>query len=170
MDKEALLARRLSGASFSQIGAEFGVSRQRVSQILSPPAPIRRQVVERAGGKCEDCGIAVGRSGHVHHGLPEALDGDWYNAPERLQLLCPSCHRAKHPIPGDVTTLAPTLVAEGHSPRAIARILKSKPIRVEVRPGAVLVRTDNPSQMADMIIVQAEKAGFPVDPKDRVRA
>lgn len=91
-----MLEMRLQGASYREIGEKFGVSRQRALQILSPPPEIRRMVVDRAGGQCEQCGIIVGRSGHVHHGHPTHRDGDWFNSPERLQLLCPYCHHLAH--------------------------------------------------------------------------
>jgi len=92
----AMLALRLQGASYRDIGKRFGVSRQRAQQLLSPPPAIRLIVIERAGGLCEGCGVMVGQSGHIHHGHPEHQDGDWFNSPERLQLLCPSCHSRAH--------------------------------------------------------------------------
>ena len=93
---DEILELRLAGLSFAEISRRVGVSRQRVQQILAPPKPIRDQVIARAEGRCQECGIEVGASGHVHHGSPEHRDGDWYNQIERLILLCVSCHKRVH--------------------------------------------------------------------------
>ena len=94
MHKIEMLEMRLGGQTYGAIASKAGVSRQRVQQILSPPTAIRNLIVKQAKGKCQDCGIQVGRSGHVHH-----IGGghENYNDIDNLQLLCPSCHRHAHP-------------------------------------------------------------------------
>lgn len=94
MRRDEALKLRLDGFTYTQIGKTMGISRQRAQQLLSPPRAVRALVVERAQGKCEDCGIHVSRSGHVHH--IEAQHGDVFDAVNNLQLLCPSCHRLAH--------------------------------------------------------------------------
>ena len=94
MDKKEMTAMRLDGATYRQIGEEFGVSRQRAQQILSPPASIRRYIVKKYNGRCNGCGIIVEKSGHVHHVNTD--NGENYEDIDNLQLLCISCHRGKH--------------------------------------------------------------------------
>lgn len=91
--REAILKRRLEGLTYKTISLELGISRQRVQQLISPPRFIRELIVTRAAGKCQRCGINVGKSGHVHHAGTEYED---YNDVENLQLLCVSCHRLIH--------------------------------------------------------------------------
>ena len=86
--KEQMLAMRLSGLTYAQIGETAGVSRQRVQQLLRPPAAVRDEVVERFQGRCATCTILVGQSGQVHLGR--------WNDIGNLELLCVSCHLAKH--------------------------------------------------------------------------
>lgn len=93
---DEIIELRLAGLTFAEIARRMGVSRQRVQQIVAPPKPIRDQVVARADGKCESCGVDVGKSGHVHHGAPGHKDGDWYNQIDRLQLFCVGCHKRVH--------------------------------------------------------------------------
>ena len=88
------LALRLSGLTYGQMGEKLGVSRQRAQQLVSPPKEIRTIIVAHANGCCEDCGIGVGDSGHVHH--RDTDNGDTYNNVDNLQLLCLSCHRKAH--------------------------------------------------------------------------
>ena len=92
--RRAALRMKLDGASYAAIGAAFGVSAPSIQEMLRPPAAVYNLVRERAGGCCEDCGIGLTRSGHVHHrsGLDEQ---GWDNAAE-LQFLCASCHRRAH--------------------------------------------------------------------------
>ncbi len=92
--REDALKLRLDGQTYRQIGTALGVSRQRIQQILSPPTAVRNMVVERAGGLCQDCGVGVGYSGHVHHKYGAEEN---YNDLFNLQLLCLSCHRKAHP-------------------------------------------------------------------------
>jgi len=55
---------------------------------------IRRQVVERAKGVCENCPRYVGQNGHMHerifrsHGGEQSLKNCWY--------LCKPCHDREH--------------------------------------------------------------------------
>jgi len=95
-----MLQLRLGGYTYAYIASKAGISRQRVQQILSPPAEIRDMVVGKAGGFCQICGVRVGVSGHVHHTkAAEPTELDRYNDPESLILLCCSCHRKEHPMP-----------------------------------------------------------------------
>lgn len=87
---------RLDGMTYEAIAKAKGITRQRVQQLISPPPQIRKYIVEKADGLCEDCGILVGNSGHIHH---EGNNGENYNDIENLKLLCISCHRAYHPLP-----------------------------------------------------------------------
>lgn len=88
-----MLAMRLDGFTYQQIADKFNVSRQRIQQILSPPKAIRNYVVEKFKGRCADCGINVGKSGHIHH---ENSDFEDYNDINNLELLCISCHGKRH--------------------------------------------------------------------------
>lgn len=89
-----MLKMRLAGQTYQAIANEAGISRQRVQQILSPPPAIRRLIVKRSRGNCQDCGIRVGSSGHVHHMGDITIEA--YDDIDSLQLLCPSCHRKAH--------------------------------------------------------------------------
>ena len=88
-----MLQMRLQGMTYTMIGKEAGISRQRVQQILSPPSEIRKIIVSKAKGRCQRCGIIVGNAGHVHHNGDEV---DTYNDIPNLELLCISCHRKSH--------------------------------------------------------------------------
>lgn len=92
--RELALALKLQGYSYGAIAAEFGISRQRVQQIVSPPKEVRNRIVQQANGYCQKCGIWTGRSGHVHHKGSETMED--FNDIDNLQLLCPSCHRLTH--------------------------------------------------------------------------
>jgi len=84
---------RLDGYTYKRIADDTGVSRQRIQQLLSPPKEVRNYVIRKYNGQCADCGIIVGRSGHVHH---NDSDLDTYNDIDNLVLLCISCHRQRH--------------------------------------------------------------------------
>ena len=88
-----LLKMRLDGLSYGQIAKVVGLSRQRVQQLLQPPTGVKKLVRERAKDRCEHCGIWLGESGHVHHNGGGVED---YGEPDKLQCLCPSCHRQAH--------------------------------------------------------------------------
>jgi endogenous inhibitor of DNA gyrase (YacG/DUF329 family) len=96
MDRKDMFQMRLNGHSYQQIGEKAGVSRQRIQQILSPPSGVRELIVGKYHGLCQDCGIYVGNSGHIHH---IGNNGENYNDIENLELLCVSCHRRKHKDP-----------------------------------------------------------------------
>jgi len=85
---------RIEGYTYAEIGTRLGISRQRAQQLTSPPRAVRDFVVQKADGRCLDCGFHTGTSGHVHH-LSNGLEYS-YNDLENLQLLCPSCHRIAH--------------------------------------------------------------------------
>jgi Zn finger protein HypA/HybF involved in hydrogenase expression len=93
MNKEEILKLRLEGLTYGTIADKAGVSRQRVQQILSPPSEIRKFVVAKYRGKCSNCGILVGQSGHIHH---KDSTADEYNDINHLELLCIGCHRKVH--------------------------------------------------------------------------
>ena len=87
----------LSGKNFTQIAAEMGVSRQWVHEMLCP-GPLQRRVVDTlADGKCQACGVYVGRHGHYHSEPTGEID----NFTDPLTLLCLACHRPKHPVGGE---------------------------------------------------------------------
>ncbi len=99
--KEALLL-RLQGLPYSAVGERLGISRQRAQQLVSPPRAIRREVVLRADGRCADCHLIVGKSGHVHHKASVGAVENNFNDLSNLVLLCPSCHFDAH-YPDGVT-------------------------------------------------------------------
>ena len=95
MDKKELLKMRLDGMSYRQIGDKMGLSRQRIQQLLSPPSSIRRYITKKANGRCELCGVLVGKAGHIHH-RGDKSNGEDYDDIANLQLLCLSCHSREH--------------------------------------------------------------------------
>lgn len=102
--RSVALALRLEGLTFAEIGAKLDLSRQRIQQMLSPPKAVRDFVVERAMGKCQRCGVLVGKAGHVHHRKSSEVDAGAYNDQGNLRLLCPSCHRSEHKTPSGQLT------------------------------------------------------------------
>ncbi len=84
---------RRDGLSYSEIAKKFGISRQRIHQILSPPRELIKSIKSRSGSKCENCGISQPRGGHIHH-ISEKIENR--NNMSNLEYLCPSCHRIKH--------------------------------------------------------------------------
>jgi len=113
-----MLRLKLDGHSYQHIGELAGISRQRVQQLLSPPAAVRRIVVNAYNGRCANCGIHVGYTGHVHHKGQEA---ESYNHIEQLELLCPTCHRVKHP--------GPPLPSRGDHPATHIELIKLSCLR-----------------------------------------
>ena len=89
-----MLLMRLDGMTYQAIAIKAGISRQRVQQLLGPVPATRRFVVRKFGGRCNRCGIYVGKSGHVHHNGD--LDVENYDDPHSLELLCIGCHRIAH--------------------------------------------------------------------------
>lgn len=113
---------RLAGYTYGQIAAQLGVTRQRIQALLSPPKVVRDEVVQRAGGICEKCGLIVGKSGHVHHQGNNGRED--YNDLPNLHLLCITCHRAIHRKPKpDKPKIAPEVVEQ---------LVVTKPIREEI--------------------------------------
>lgn len=55
----------------------------------------RKQVLERDGYECQDCG-ATDKPLHVHHVTPISEGGN-HNL-SNLEALCESCHAKEHPV------------------------------------------------------------------------
>lgn len=89
-----MLLLRLKGYTYSKIAKEAGISRQRVQQLLSPPKEIREYIYNKYDGCCADCGILIGRSGHIHHENSNTEEN--YQDINNLVLLCISCHLRRH--------------------------------------------------------------------------
>ena len=90
-----MLALRLQGLTYQEIGGRFHISRQRVQQILSPSTVIRRIVVKHYNGACASCGLHVGNKGHIHHKSSNDTF-EAYNDLDNLELFCLSCHMQQH--------------------------------------------------------------------------
>ena len=89
---------RLEGYTYAAIGKKLGVCRQRIQQLLRPPADLYNIMKRRASDRCESCGILIqpGR-GHAHHKQNrELLMADDFNDLKSLLYLCLSCHRSAH--------------------------------------------------------------------------
>jgi hypothetical protein len=80
------------GRTYAEIGRAFGISRQRVQQIVRPPIQVLDALKRRSGNKCERCRICL-RVGdaHVHHIDREVTGG--FKDLKRVRLLCRSCHK-----------------------------------------------------------------------------
>jgi ribosomal protein L24E len=88
---------RLDGLTYEEIGKNLNISRQRIQQLISPSPEIRDIIISRFNGKCSNCGLIVGKHGHVHH--RENKNGfEDYNDTDNLELLCISCHHTKHKL------------------------------------------------------------------------
>lgn len=96
--KAEIFRLRREGETFASIAHQLGISRQRVSQLLTPPKGILRLVAERQDGACLDCGLHCNGKGQVHHISVGHEDIEDYNDIENLVLLCPSCHRKRHQV------------------------------------------------------------------------
>jgi DNA-directed RNA polymerase subunit RPC12/RpoP len=96
--RQAVIAMRLEGRTYQEIGDIMGVSRQRVEQLASPPVDTLEELISRSGAKCQDCGIFVGKSGHAHH---KGKSEDSYADISQLIYLCISCHRRAHALPAE---------------------------------------------------------------------
>lgn len=134
MNTKEMLDLRLQGMTYAQIGERAGVSRQYIQHLLSPPSSIRKFVIEKYEGKCNDCGLIVGISGHVHHAGDEV---DTYNDIPNLQLLCVACHRAVHNIERKPTVeeiqrndTIRSLHERGYSSRRIAALVDLSHVQV----------------------------------------
>lgn len=91
--RQEALDLRVEGLSYKEISVRFGVSRQRIHQLIAPPSDVRDAIVKKYKGECAKCKLIVGTSGHVHH--KENISDD-YNDMGNLELLCPSCHMKAH--------------------------------------------------------------------------
>lgn len=87
----------VNGSSYTDIGRAFGITRQRVQQIVRPPRLVHDLVRDRANNTCQGCGIQLRPGdGHVHHVGQAARTPDDFNDPDNLEYLCRSCHRTRH--------------------------------------------------------------------------
>ncbi len=99
--REMLSLRLACGASYGELAQRYGMARQRVQQLLSPPSSVilivRKRATREDEGvpRCEQeqCGKPA-PDGHVHHKIVTGLEhlAD-YNAEINLLFLCRSCHR-----------------------------------------------------------------------------
>jgi DNA-binding CsgD family transcriptional regulator len=89
------LEMKRQGYPYAAIGQALGISRQRVQQLLSPPADARAQVLARCARHCEACGIGPGVHLHLHHVSYHASPRT-YHDPQNLQALCVPCHNRAH--------------------------------------------------------------------------
>lgn len=92
----SLLALRLQGLSYQQIGDQFLISRQRVQQLLQPPPLMKLLVIARAHDACQRCGRPQEGHGHIHHKTVETARAKDYNSVDNLEYLCHRCHRHAH--------------------------------------------------------------------------
>ena len=88
--KEELTQLRKSGLTYLEISKRFGISRQRVHQIVADYKPIEHELVkfirnERDNNECQICG---GIGEEVHHINGVRADNHLHN----LVLLCKPCH------------------------------------------------------------------------------
>lgn len=96
-----VMALRVSGKTYREIGGMFGVTAQSVKEMTFPRPHVIAAVKERAGHRCERCRTPLATRGHVHHrAIRVAVDV--YNDESNLLLLCASCHaKEHHPLPED---------------------------------------------------------------------
>lgn len=91
--RERALRLHLTGMTFAEIGMLRGVSRQMVRKLLLPPIIMRKEVFDRADGKCQECGIKLNNRNAHYHSIPT---GSWDDFTQPLVLLCISCHKEIH--------------------------------------------------------------------------
>ena len=82
----------LKGMTFTAIAKEMDVSRQWVHEMLVPSKDFRQAVYDKARGKCQSCGMHLGRNGHYHSEPTGPIDD--FTMP--LVLLCCVCHSKAH--------------------------------------------------------------------------
>lgn len=85
IDIDAVRELKKAGKTYAQIGEQFGVSRQRIAQLLMNNNT-RSELINSAGGKCQKCGAETDVL-HAHHSDYDK-DADI--------VLCASCHRKEH--------------------------------------------------------------------------
>ena len=95
-DTAQMEALRLEGYSYAAIARQLGCTRQRVQQILSPPAHIKRRIWKDANERCQVCDVWLGKHGHIHHMRTNAHSPETYQDATNLQYLCASCHASCH--------------------------------------------------------------------------
>lgn len=61
----------------------------------------REAVLERAGGRCELCGLRVRQALHAHHVVSRARGAGWpgLHDPNNGKALCGACHHRVHSAP-----------------------------------------------------------------------
>ena len=100
MNKEKMILLRLQGKSYAEIGRKFGVSKQRILQIIGPPPEIKQFIYNKYNGICQVCNTSVKKKkGHVHHQNGNNTLVENYNEIDNLILVCIGCHRTLHTIP-----------------------------------------------------------------------
>ena len=98
LTKESLKCQK-ANLTYQQIGETLGISRQRVQQLIAPSNIEREQIIAEAEGKCQKCGIYVGKAGHIHHVDYEG---------NITEYLCNSCHsRGQYPPKIETKPLSP---------------------------------------------------------------
>lgn len=103
-NKENMIRLKQQGYSYAVIGVLYGITRQRVHQLISGYhrnnkglkdkggwyRQIRNRIIQRDGGRCQKCGAT--KNLVIHH-----LDGDDNNnAFPNLITLCNECHLTLH--------------------------------------------------------------------------
>lgn len=85
---------KVAGLTYREIAQKLGVTRQRAQQLVRPPLPTYMGVVNRSGGRCEECRKVLAKGdGHMHHISIKEWD---YNNECNLLYVCNSCHRTIH--------------------------------------------------------------------------
>lgn len=89
------------GKTLEEIANEFGVSKQRIHQIVfhiglknnngNIPKTIREAVFERDGSKCRKCGDKVKSHLTINHIVPRVVGGK--NEVKNLEVMCYKCNR-----------------------------------------------------------------------------
>lgn len=88
-----MIARLVAGATYREVGSAFGISHQRVQQIVAPPREVRELLAARAAGRCERCDQE--KRLEAHHIRRGATVEGW-DTKERFLSLCRSCHSKEH--------------------------------------------------------------------------
>ena len=83
----------MDGKTYKEIGRIYGISRQRVQQLVHPNKITTDIIKSRAGGNCEICKKIL-LIGHIHHCGSKTPEE--YNHVNNLMYLCNSCHKALH--------------------------------------------------------------------------
>ena len=84
------------GKTLQEIGEEFGISKQRVHQIVYGTNKgfrknIKDKVYKRDGYKCQKCGDETKSHLTMNHIIPRIIGGT--NEPKNLEVLCFKCNR-----------------------------------------------------------------------------